>query len=128
MLYDYDDETIELYYDGIEVEWASGDRDYWFGDYSRYGTSYVSVTIEVSKYDVMEYISTLLTEDDKEGFVDDMENEELFDYIYSRFDELFEKYEDKILARYEEEAEEKAYQEYDPDDYEPDYDDYDDDF
>lgn len=107
-------ETIELEYTDLEI-----DEDE-FGRPIR-----VDWTYEVDKDDIYTYIfeSCIDENDFPLAFEDDFDPNDVEDWskfeswLDDNFDEIFDKYEKKILEAWEDFAVEDAYQEYDPDDY-----------
>lgn len=111
-------ESIELYYDNIEISCDYGDRDYWTGSYNKCINTTVEYVLTVNKSEVEEVIVEQMFEDPAfQHLADDAFQA----YIDENFDDLMEKYEKEIYAAFKDIAEEKANDEFDPYDYEADY-------
>ena len=116
--------TVELYYDDIELEVADEDSDW---------TEHIEYEYKISPLDAAEVIQDLIEPDDPEIPGSKFESEEEYltafeKYIEDNIDDLIEKYYDELLAYNKKYAEEEVYEKYLNgdynylfDEYEPEY-------
>ena len=123
-------EKVDLEYNDLHVEFNYGPMDWDTGVGTEEFDQDIDYTYTVDKNDISEFLVDLdnLYETDKEfaAFIDADDYDGYYGYIDQHFDELVEKYYDKILEHFRDNAEREAAKEIDPEDYisYPDYDDW----
>lgn len=95
----YGTEKIDLEYDDIfiDVDYGPMDWDTGYGKYNYRG--YVDWIYTVDKKEVEEVIADILMDED-EGFAKIEDDDVAYSYVRLNFDELFDKYYDRILDYY----------------------------
>lgn len=112
------EDTVELYYTDLHVEFEYGPMDWETGRLEKDFDEIIEYSYPADKTSVEEVIGDLMPDEEYERLVGDSDNDDAFwKYIEDNFDELFEKYEDKILEAFRKDAEEYAAKNYDLDYY-----------
>lgn len=128
------EDVVDLEYNDLHVEFDYGPRDWETGTGTEYFDGEIDYTYTVDKQSIDEFLVDLddLYNDYPEfaKAVDADDYDGYYGFIDDHFDELVEKYYDKILEHFRDDAEREAVEETDPEEYlsryEPDYDGYDD--
>ena len=122
-------EKVDLEYNDLHIKFNYGPIDWDTGVRTEEFDQDIDYTYTIDKNDISEFLVNLddLYETDKEfaTFIDVNDYDGCYSYIDQHFDKLVEKYYNKILEYFREDAERKAIEEINPEDYIP-YPDYDD--
>ena len=108
----YMNNKVELEYDDIEVEGYYGPRDWGTGIPEREYHETISWTYAVDEDDVRDLLVEFVLDDNPE-----LDEDEAYETVDNQFEDLVEKYYDKLLEHFREDAEREANEKYEYDGY-----------